>query len=124
MQTIINRVKTAICAATVLAFVSCTPARASTDNSTSLERMCATLSETAGAAMKGNQSGTSLAKMMEALNKVESDNTKLRDLMKAFLLDAYSYPRFNTKSFQDKAVVDFSNKKYLECMKHSFGLVE
>ena len=51
MQTNINRVKTAICAATVLAFVSCTPARASTDNSTSLERMCATLSETAGAAM-------------------------------------------------------------------------
>ena len=122
MQTIINRVKTAICAATVLAFVSCTPAQADTNNS--LESMCATLSGISGIAMKANQTGTPLAKMIEATNKVESDNDKLRAAMKAILLDAYSYPSFNTKSFQDKAVVDFSNKTYLACMKHGFGLMD
>ena len=124
MQTILNRVKTAICAATVLAFVSCTPAQADTGKANALESMCASLSEAAGAAMKANQTGTPLVKMIEATNKVESDNDKLRAVMKAILLDAYSYPSFNTKSFQDKAVVDFSNKTYLACMKHGFGLVD
>lgn len=129
MQTIINRVKTAICAAAVLAFVSCTPAQAGTTNANSLESMCATLSEISGIAMKANQTGTPLAKMIEATNKVESDNyklraVKLRAVMKTILLDAYSYPSFNTKSFQDKAVVDFSNKTYLACMKHGFGLMD
>ena len=124
MQTIINRVKTAICAAAVLAFVSCTPAQADTANTNSLESMCASISEAAGSAMKANQTGTPLAKMIEATNKVKSDNEKLRAVMKAILLDAYSYPSFNTKSFQDKAVVDFSNKTYLACMKHGFGLID
>lgn len=74
--------------------------------------------------MKANQTGTPLVKMIEATNKVESDNDKLRAVMKAILLGAYSYPSFNTKSFQDKAVVDFSNKTYLSCMKHGFGLID
>lgn len=124
MQTIINRVKTAICSATVLAFVSCTPAQAETASANSLESMCATLSGISGIAMKANQTGTPLVKMMEAMNKVESDNDKLRAVIKAILLDAYSYPSFNTKSFQDKAVVEFSNKTYLACMKHGFGLMD
>lgn len=118
----LNRVKTAICAAAVLAFVSCTPAQADTGNTNSLGSTCATLSRISGMAMKANQTGTPLVKMIEALNKVESGNDKLRAVIKDILLDAYSYPSFNTKSFQDKAVVDFSNKTYLACMKHGFGL--
>ncbi len=59
--------------------------------------------------MSARQNGVSMKNMMS----IES----LGDHMSKMIVDAYEYPRFETDQHKDRMIKDFSDEKYLECVK-------
>lgn len=41
----------------------------------------------------------------------------IKDIVKAFVIDAYNRPRVDTPEYQQKAILDFENYAYLTCIK-------
>ena len=72
----------------------------------------------AGAAkviMSSRQRGAAMTDMMDRV--VRPADPAIKDIVKAFVIDAYNRPRFDTPEYQQKAILDFENYAYLTCIK-------
>jgi len=72
----------------------------------------------AGAAkviMSSRQRGAAMTDMMDRV--VRPADPAIKDIVKAFVIDAYNRPRFDTPEYQQKAILDFENHAYLTCIK-------
>lgn len=87
-------------------------------NKYSEEEWLAICKSSAGAAkaiMGSRQRGAAMTEMMDKV--VRPAEPFIKDVIKAFVMDAYSRPRFDTPEFQQKAILDFENYAYLSCLK-------
>ncbi len=87
-------------------------------NKYSEEEWLAICKSSAGAAkaiMSSRQRGAAMTEMMDKV--VRPAEPFIKDVIKAFVIDAYSRPRFDTPEFQQKAILDFENYAYLSCLK-------
>lgn len=76
------------------------------------ESGCTGLASLAGSMMKNRQVGTDLSLMVDLVSK-----STAKDLAMPILLAAYEQPRFDSPSYQQKAISDFKNEVMLSCMK-------
>lgn len=59
--------------------------------------------------MRARQLGRPMPELYDAFSTSE--------VLQQIVVLAYDSPRFNTQEYKDKAVQDFSNKLYMECLK-------
>jgi hypothetical protein len=78
-----------------------------------MHTFCKGSSDLAKVIMKKRQSGLSISEMMEK-NQTYGEVQKEADL---YTISAFKVPRYDVKEYQDKAILDFSNDIYLECVK-------
>lgn len=71
---------------------------------------CSTVGELATTIMESRQSGASMAKLMEAVPEGGS-------YIETLIISAYDVPRYSTERMQKKAVEEFRDEVYLECVK-------
>ena len=64
--------------------------------------------------MGSRQNGVPLPQMMSLINEADES---IRDLLRQIAVDAYSQPRYNSKEMQKKAISEFSNGLYVQCLK-------
>lgn len=77
--------------------------------------ICKSSAGAAKAIMSSRQRGAAMTEMMDKV--VRPAEPFIRDIIKAFVIDAYSRPRFDTPEFQQRAILDFENHAYLSCLK-------
>lgn len=77
--------------------------------------ICKSSASAAKSIMSSRQRGAAMTEMMDKV--VRPAEPFIRDIIKAFVIDAYSRPRFDTPEFQQKAILDFENHAYLSCLK-------
>lgn len=77
--------------------------------------ICKSTSSTAKSIMNSRQRGASMVDMMDKV--VGSADPAIKEIVKAFVIDAYNQPRFDTLEYQQKAELDFENNAYLTCIK-------
>lgn len=73
---------------------------------------------TAGGAksiMTSRQRGVSMVDMMDKV--VGPADPAIKEIIKAFVIDAYNKPRYDTPEVQQKEILDFENAAYLTCVK-------
>lgn len=78
------------------------------DDSALRHRICKALSENAESLMKARQHGADMAMAME----IDSD-----PVFHSMVIKAYEVPRFSTGHMQTKAVEEFKNDVYLNCIR-------
>lgn len=97
--------KKLLIATAALSLLSCSPAFA-----TDLDaEICVLHGVISGRLMETRQAGVPLQKTLEVINERAPE-------FKDDLLEAYSSPRYSRKDNQKEAIVEFTNKKMLECM--------
>ncbi len=79
---------------------------------TSDENLCERVEEIAGLIMKGRQNGVPLSSILSS-----SVDENLYPLLRTLAIGAYESPRFFTPDAQERAIMDFRNSTYLECIK-------
>lgn len=88
------------------------------DNKYSEEDWMVICKSTAGAAnaiMSSRQRGVSMTEMMDKV--VHPAEPAIKDIVKAFVIEAYNRPRYETPEYQRKSVLDFENYAHLTCIK-------
>ena len=75
-------------------------------------KACGNVGDLATDIMKSRQSGLSMAKMMEAVAQVGEN-----PLVDEMIISAYDSPRYSTERMQKRAVEEFRDKFYLDCVK-------
>ena len=88
------------------------------ENKYSEEEWMSICKSTAGAAraiMTNRQRGVAMTEMMDKV--VRPAEPAIKDIVKAFVIDAYNRPRYDTPEYQQKSVLDFENHAYLTCIK-------
>lgn len=70
---------------------------------------CEELSDLSGSIMKARQSGVSMQKAMAIAGDDKYTRSKV--------IQAYEHSRFQTDEYQMRAISDFSDKAYLECIR-------
>ncbi len=88
-----------------LALTISTAALAESKSKTTCERV----ESLARVTMKLRQNGVALKNVLNQDGETS--------FTRSMLLAAYSKPRFNTKSIQDRVIEDFANKYFLACLK-------
>lgn len=73
---------------------------------------CSKISDAASQIMTARQEGVSMSKMMEAPSE-----GALGDLLREITVAAYEKSRYSTGPMKQKAVEDFHNDVYLDCIK-------
>ena len=80
------------------------------------EKLCKSISITAGSIMKARQSGYKMSELMDLFSRHDvSENVYIT--VKGLVVQAYDSPRFMHENNITKAIVDFENDVYLECTK-------
>ena len=77
--------------------------------------ICKSAAGAAKAIMTNRQRGVVMTEMMDKV--VRPAEPAIKDIVKAFVIDAYSRPRYDTPENQQKSVLDFENSAYLTCVK-------
>lgn len=77
--------------------------------------ICKSAAGAAKAIMTNRQRGVAMTEMMDKV--VRPAEPAIKDIVKAFVIDAYSRPRYDTPENQQKSVLDFENSAYLTCVK-------
>lgn len=77
--------------------------------------ICKSTAGGAKAIMSSRQRGASMPEMMDKV--VRPADPAIKDITKAFVIDAYNRPRYDTPEYQQKAILDFENYAYLTCIK-------
>jgi hypothetical protein len=89
--------------AAVLALAVSVSAQAQTPQT----ELCRQIGQAASVTMEARQAGVSMSNIMA--------NAADTDILKKIVIDAYSYPRFGSSEFRDRAVEEFRNKWELAC---------
>ena len=90
---------------TALFFAVAQPALAGAEGE---QHVCESMGELAYMVMELRQEGVPMSQTMQI-----SDS----ELVKAIIVEAYNYPRFNTQEYKEKAAEDFRNEVEVECYK-------
>jgi hypothetical protein len=69
--------------------------------------LCRQIGQAASVTMEARQAGVAMSNVMS--------NAADTDILKKIVIDAYSYPRFGSSEFRDRAVEEFRNKWELAC---------
>lgn len=77
--------------------------------------ICKSTAGGAKAIMSSRQRGAAMPEMMDKV--VRPADPAIKDIIKAFVIDAYNRPRYDTLEYQQKAILDFENYAYLTCIK-------
>lgn len=77
--------------------------------------ICKSTASAANAIMSSRQRGVAMTEMMDKV--VGLAEPAIKDIVKAFVIDAYNRPRFDSSEYQQKAILDFENYAYLTCVK-------
>ena len=77
--------------------------------------ICKSTAGAANAIMSSRQKGVAMIEMMDKV--VGTAEPALKDIIKAFVIEAYNKPQYNSPEFQQKSVLDFENYAYLTCIK-------
>lgn len=77
--------------------------------------ICKSAAGAAKAITTNRQRGVAMTEMMDKV--VRPAEPAIKDIVKAFVIDAYSRPRYDTPENQQKSVLDFENSAYLTCVK-------
>lgn len=77
--------------------------------------ICKSTAGAANAIMSSRQKGVAMTEMMDKV--VGTAEPAIKDIIKAFVIDAYNKPRFDTPEYQQKSILDFENYAYLTCIK-------
>ena len=77
--------------------------------------ICKSTAGAAKAIMTNRQRGVAMTEMMDKV--VSPAEPAIKDIVKAFVIDAYNRPRYDTPEYQQKSVLDFENHAYLTCIK-------
>lgn len=88
------------------------------ENKYSEEEWMSICKSTAGAAnaiMSSRQRGVAMTEMMDKV--VRPAEPAIKEIVKAFVIDAYNRPRYDSPEYQQKSVLDFENHAYLTCIK-------
>ncbi len=75
---------------------------------------CGSRSELAALVMEGRQTGRPLSDAMAGVERADVDDIYKRDAQRMVLL-AYGEPRYSTRDFQQRSVVEFANEAYRTC---------
>jgi hypothetical protein len=75
---------------------------------------CSKVAQMGTETMKERQNGMTMSDMV---NAVTAKPNPAIDIEIKIIQEAYSEPRYNNKSYQDKAVHDFTDRMYLNCSK-------
>lgn len=75
---------------------------------------CRALSDLAEAIMKNRQAGVAMTRAMEVTDGIEIEY--LRKLVRGFVIEAYKEPHYQTESYKQRAITNFSDVVYLECL--------
>lgn len=73
---------------------------------------CAEIADLAGSMMRNRQAGIDMSEMIAIVAK-----SGVGELVTPIVIAAYEQPRFDTPSYQKKAITDFKNEVMLACMK-------
>lgn len=76
--------------------------------------VCVQVDALAQSVMEARQAGVQLSRMISIAKQ-----TGTYDLIKPLIIAAYDRPQFNGEAYQRKAVNEFKNQVYLECIKGS-----
>jgi|GEM_PF-2347695 len=78
--------------------------------------ICQVNSELAEVIMKNRQQGMSMAKVMEIAD-MSSQDKMLSAFVESYIIKAYDSPRYSTGEMQIRAIENFRDERYLECVK-------
>lgn len=78
--------------------------------------VCAAFSMFAETAMKVRQEGKPLHKLTNGILESTENTKELNDILVKIVAAAYEFPRYSTIPYQQKAIQDFSNEIYINCM--------
>jgi hypothetical protein len=78
------------------------------------DEVCESLRKVAEQIMKNRQIGVPINEMIEV---ADNNHPKVKEILKALIIDAYGSPKFNTPKVINEAVNEFGNKVYVDCVK-------
>ena len=65
--------------------------------------------------MSGRQNGVEAAEIYEKIETKMTDGPE-KNMMTIMVGDAYKYPKMETQKFIDRAIAEFKNKYFIDCM--------
>jgi len=77
--------------------------------------ICGSLESLAGRIMESRQNDIPMSALVNELTKME--DKKLADLVRQMIIDAYEISSYSSDSYKEKAVLEYRNSIYLECIK-------
>ena len=86
---------------------------ATTANAGKVHETCASLSTLAETVAENRYAGVS---MRDSMGVVETNNEQARQMIRAIIQDAYGLPDYSGDEYQRRAVVEFGNDVYSECL--------
>lgn len=78
--------------------------------------LCGTLGTHAEAIMEARQAGVSMQKMIEASGSIPGP-AAAKEFTRSLVIKAFEHPRFSTESYKRRAIENFRDTVYLECIK-------
>ncbi|MFM2344127.1 MAG: hypothetical protein RLZZ210_737 [Pseudomonadota bacterium] len=77
---------------------------------------CNNLSQIAKSIMKARQNGIEMNKIMNDMQEFDSD-PKVNSMVEEIVRDAYNVLLYSSKANKDRAIKQFGNKYYSDCLK-------
>jgi hypothetical protein len=81
-----------------------------------IENICGDMAGFAEVVMQDRQNGVPITDIIQSVNQDMADGVR-KNLFKSTVFEAYSEPRWSTEENKRKAVTEFSNQRYLTCIK-------
>ena len=76
---------------------------------------CKIVATAASNIMSGRQNGVEAAEVYEKIETKLTDGPE-KNMMTIMVGDAYKYPKMETQKFIDRAIAEFKNKYFIDCM--------
>ena len=77
--------------------------------------MCDVLKTYAEVTMSHRQIGTDISEVLKVVRK-DAEEPALEQILTTIAIEAYKQPKFNTSSYQEEAIQEFSLEVYLTCL--------
>lgn len=81
------------------------------------QELCSAINQLAGSIMTSRQNGVPMEKAMTAMNSVSTTDGKVQETINNMVMDAYQRPYYSSKELQQREVVEFQNRWYMQCLK-------
>ncbi|KXZ72129.1 hypothetical protein [Acinetobacter venetianus] len=98
----------------IIALVGCSKNPKPVDQ-TAVKKYCESLDSLSNSAMTARQKGIALAEVLKVTDTVEG-TVEQKKYVEEIIKQAFGETRFASAEFQEKAIVDFRNKIYLDCL--------